>query len=179
VSTQSEIQRLNAAKVDLAAAIESRGISVPDGVTIDVYANLVRQIMGPEMYLDKLTYDPNGVGKNIYAEILKNPPTYTAMYTLDGWTDATPEQKANGFNFQQTVALQKDQNDFPDVTPASRFLPMAGVHKTGLYETDKVLQNSLNTVVDGVSSVSGTGQITTLVVEKPASDVPVTFSILP
>lgn len=44
MSIQSEIDRINQAKTDLAAAIESKGVTVPHNTTINVYPGLVQQI---------------------------------------------------------------------------------------------------------------------------------------
>ena len=44
MSIQSEIDRINQAKTDLAAAIESKGVIVPPNTTINVYPGLVQQI---------------------------------------------------------------------------------------------------------------------------------------
>lgn len=44
MSIQSEIDRINQAKTDLAAAIESKGVTVPPNTTINVYPGLVQQI---------------------------------------------------------------------------------------------------------------------------------------
>lgn len=44
MSVQSEIERLNAAKTSLAAAIEGRGVEVPDEAGLDDYAALVDKI---------------------------------------------------------------------------------------------------------------------------------------
>ena len=44
MSIQSEIERINQAKTDLATAIESKGVTVPPNTTINVYPGLVQQI---------------------------------------------------------------------------------------------------------------------------------------
>ena len=44
MSIQSEIDRINQAKTDLATAIESKGVTVPPNTTINVYPSLVQQI---------------------------------------------------------------------------------------------------------------------------------------
>ena len=47
MSIESEIQRLNEAKTDLASAIEEYGVSVASDATLDEYGNLVRSISIP------------------------------------------------------------------------------------------------------------------------------------
>lgn len=50
MSVSSELSRLQAAKADLAAALTEKGVAVPDGSTLEVFGNLVRQIKtGPSV----------------------------------------------------------------------------------------------------------------------------------
>ena len=44
MSVSSELSRLQAAKADLAAALAEKGVSVPEGSTLDAFGNLVRQV---------------------------------------------------------------------------------------------------------------------------------------
>lgn len=44
MSIQTQVQRLETAKADLAEALEAKGVTVPDGSTLDEYAQLVDQI---------------------------------------------------------------------------------------------------------------------------------------
>ena len=44
MSIFSELSRLQAAKADLAAALAEKGVSVPEGSTLDAFGNLVRQV---------------------------------------------------------------------------------------------------------------------------------------
>ena len=44
MSIQSQVQRLETAKAELAAALEAKGVPVPKGSTLDKYAPLVEQI---------------------------------------------------------------------------------------------------------------------------------------
>lgn len=46
MSIRTQIQRLEAAKSELAAALEAKGVPVPQGSTLDQYAPLVGQIKG-------------------------------------------------------------------------------------------------------------------------------------
>jgi len=48
MSIATEISRLQTAKANIKAAIESRGVSVPSGATLDTYANLISSI--PDRY---------------------------------------------------------------------------------------------------------------------------------
>lgn len=124
----------------------------------------------------KTTYDPRGKGKDIFAEISANAPMYTALYTLDGWTEADEDAKGKGYAYQQTVTLTPDDPDAPTVTAESKFRPEIGSPKTGVAETDDILKDALNIIADGVTTVEG-GTVTTLVREKPASDIPVVWTL--
>lgn len=44
MSIFSELSRLQAAKADLTAALAEKGVSVPEGSTLDAFGNLVRQV---------------------------------------------------------------------------------------------------------------------------------------
>lgn len=48
MSIQSELSRLSNAKSEIKAAIESKGVQVPNSATLDEYGNLIRQIPGIE-----------------------------------------------------------------------------------------------------------------------------------
>lgn len=122
------------------------------------------------------TYDPKGIRKDIYKVIAANAPMYTALYTLDGWVDAAEDAKGKGYNFTQTVTLTPDDPDAPTVTASSKFLPQMGTPKTGVAETDSILREALNIISGGVST-TGSGTVTTLVQEKPTTDLPVVWTL--
>ena len=44
MSVSSELTRLQAAKADIAAALAEKGVSVPQGSTLDAFGDLVRQV---------------------------------------------------------------------------------------------------------------------------------------
>ena len=50
MSIQSEITRLNNAKQDIAAAIESKGVSVPSDLNIDDYAAKINEIVAADIF---------------------------------------------------------------------------------------------------------------------------------
>lgn len=122
------------------------------------------------------TYDPDGVGKDIYKVIAATSPRYLATYTIDGWVDADENAKSKGYNFSQTVMLTALDAKAPAVTDASEFLPEIGTHKTGVAETDSILREALNIISGGVST-TGDGTVTTLVQEKPTTDIPVVWML--
>lgn len=104
------------------------------------------------------------------------PWQYTALYLLDAWVDADEDAKSKGYAYQQTVALTPDDPDAPTVTSDSKFRPEIGSPKTGVAETDDVLKEALNIIADGVST-TGAGTVTTLVQEKPTTDIPVVWTL--
>ena len=124
----------------------------------------------------KSTYDPQGKSKDIFKSIDANAPMYTALYTLDGWTEADEDANGKGYAYQQTVTLTPDDPDAPTVTADSKFLPQMGTPKTGVAETDDILKEALNIIADGVTN-AGAGTVTTLVKEKPTTDVPVVWML--
>lgn len=172
MSIASEVERLESAKSDLKSALESKGVAVPEGAKLDAFPALVQQLGNGDML--KSVYDPQGENKDIFKTIYANAPMYTALYRLDDWVDADEDAKSKGYAYQQTVALTPDDPKSPTVTEKRKFLPQMGTPKTGVVETDEILKESLNIIADGVTTV-GTGTVTTLVQEKPVSDIPVVW----
>lgn len=124
----------------------------------------------------KTTYDPRGKGKDIFAEISANAPMYTALYILDGWTEADEDAKGKGYAYQQTVTLTPDDPDAPTVTADSVFVTGCSYLPTGVVATDEVLDEALAAINAGYTT-SGAGTVTTLVMDKPAADIPVRWAI--
>lgn len=124
----------------------------------------------------KSTYDTEGIGKDIYKTIRANAPLYTALYRLDDWTEADGDAKGKGYAYQQTVALTPDDPKAPTVTEDSKFLPQMGTPKTGVVETDEILKEALTIIADGYTT-AGAGTVTTLVKEKPTTDIPVVWTL--
>lgn len=104
------------------------------------------------------------------------PWQYTALYQLDNWAESDEDSKSKGYVYQQTVPLTADDARAPTCTEDSKFLPQIGTPKTGVPETDAVLQTALNSIYTGMTTV-GAGTVTTLVREKPASDIPVVWML--
>lgn len=101
---------------------------------------------------------------------------YTATYDLDGWTEADEDAKGKGYAYQQTVALTPDDPDAPTVTADSVFATGCSYLPTGVVATDEVLDEALAAINAGYTT-SGAGTVTTLVVDKPAADIPVRWAI--
>ena len=174
MSIASEVERLESAKSDLKTALESKGVAVPEGAKLDEFPALVRQLGNGDM--QRSVYDPQNKAKDIFKTISANAPMYTALYTLDGWVEADEDANGKGYAYQQTVTLAPDDPDAPTVTADSKFLPQMGTPKTGVAETDDVLKGALNIIADGVTN-AGAGTVTTLVKEKPTTDIPVVWML--
>lgn len=106
----------------------------------------------------------------------KIAPLYTATYTVDGWTDASKDEKANGYMFKQVVTLTKDVESSPDVTADSTFMTVGACESSGVLATDQTLLEALGIINAGFTT-SGTNNVTTLVEKKPASDISVKWAI--
>lgn len=101
---------------------------------------------------------------------------YTAIYTIDGWVASDEESTANGYPWTQTVQVSSDDPAAPNVTADSKFRPDIGSPKTGVASTDDVLKRALTIIADGVTT-TGAGTVTTLVREKPTTDIPVVWTL--
>lgn len=101
---------------------------------------------------------------------------YTATYTLDGWTESDEESTANGYPWTQTVQAVPNDPFAPPVTENSKFNLSIGAPHTGVAETDNILRDSLAVIADGIT-VTGNGTFTTVVQEKPLTDIPVVWDI--
>ena len=106
----------------------------------------------------------------------KIAPLYTATYTVDGWTDASESEQANGYMFKQVVTLTKDVESSPDVTADSTFMTVGACESSGVLATDQTLLEALGIINAGFTT-SGTNNVTTLVAKKPASDISVKWAI--
>lgn len=163
--------------VEIGAGDMSMSVYDPDMLKKPIYQAIAEAIEAlKKLVLDKEHYDPRGKGKDIFAEISANAPMYTALYTLDGWTEAEEDAKGKGYAYQQTVTLTPDDPDAPTVTSESKFRPEIGSPKTGVAETDDILKEALTVIADGVTS-TGAGTVTTLVREKPTTDIPVVWTL--
>ena len=101
---------------------------------------------------------------------------YTAIYTIDGWAATDGEDLTNGYNWKQTVTLTPDDPKAPAVTEDSVFVTGCSYLPTGVVATDEVLDEALAAINAGYTT-SGVGTVTTLVVDKPAADIPVRWAI--
>lgn len=109
------------------------------------------------------------VAGNLLTKIRAVANVYAATLPLDGWGDASTEEKAQGYNYKQTVAIASDNALAPPVTADSTFLTGVFYYPTQVKATDEVLDEVLNLINKGVTT-SGDGTVTVLVEEKPEAD---------
>lgn len=119
--------------------------------------------------MQKTMYDPRRFGRDIFGDIKYQ---YTALYNLDDWEDSGDPD----YPYSQTVKLSPESEWAPPVTESSVFCIGVGTHKTGVMETDRRLKDSLNAIVYGLNSI-GAGNVTTKVINKPTTDIPVVWVI--
>lgn len=123
---------------------------------------------GTEMML-KAVYDPREFARDIFGDISYQ---YTALYKLDDWMDSgNPD-----YPYTQTVTLTSEIEGAPTVTENSKFYAEIGSPKTGIAETDDALRDALTVIAEGTTT-SGAGTVTTLVREKPTTDIPVVWTL--
>lgn len=92
MSIQSELSRLQKAKEDLKAALEDKGVAVPEETTLDGYGALVASISGGLRTIASGSVDDSGTNVRIavpegavYLGLLPNDtPTVQALVSLDG-----------------------------------------------------------------------------------------------
>lgn len=166
MSIASEVERLESAKSDLKTALESKGVAVPEGATLDHYPALVGQIpqIDPEDYYTK------SQTKSLVSW------QYSAIYDLDNWVASSSNDQGNGYPWSQTVTLTPLDPQAPAITADSVFEPQIGTPKTDAAETNEILKEALNIIADGVTT-TGAGTVTTLVREKPTTDIPVVWTL--
>ena len=166
--TKAETDRLIDEKVaDIGSADMNKATYDPQNKEQDIFA-YADQKMSPA------TYDPKGRKTDVFAYAGAVAPLYTATYLLDGWV-ATSK---NGYNWQQTVTLAPDGNEAPAMNADSVFLTVGGFLPTGVASTDDALADSMACINAGYTTC-GNGTVTTLVVDKPDTDISVRWSIRP
>ena len=136
-------------------------------------------------------YDPTGQGRDIFAaaESAKNSAImasaksmagisamYTATLTLDGWEACSGIDLTNGYLYKQTATLTPDNSAAPAVTADSTFVSGVQFTPTGVAATDETLADVLNIINDG-RTVSGAGNVTVYVTEKPAAEIHARWAI--
>jgi len=170
MSIQSEIDRLALAKDDLADAITSKGVTVPQGAKLDSYPALVLQIETGDML--KSVYDPQDRSTDIFAAVDAAAAKYEATLTYSGWSSASYSEQQQGYQYAQEATLTALTPDAPTTTASSIFLSPCSREPVGVPETDAVLDEAMALINSGgvVSTLNG-GRIRAVVQEKPTADV--------
>lgn len=124
----------------------------------------------------RATYDPQGRQSDIFKAIDGTAALYTATLTLDGWEACSGTDLTNGYLYKQTAALTPDNSAAPAVTADSTFVSGVQFTPTGVAATDETLADVLNIINDG-RTVSGAGNVTVYVTEKPAAEIHARWAI--
>lgn len=124
----------------------------------------------------RATYDPQGRQSDIFKAIDGTAALYTATLTLDGWEACSGTDLTNGYLYKQTATLTPDNSAAPAVTADSTFVSGVQFTPTGVAATDETLADVLNIINDG-RTVSGAGNVTVYVTEKPTADIHARWAI--
>lgn len=124
----------------------------------------------------RATYDPQGRKSDIFKAIDGTASLYTATLTLDGWEACSGTDLTNGYLYKQTATLTPDNSAAPAVTADSTFVSGVQFTPTGVAATDETLADVLNIINDG-RTVSGAGNVTVYVTEKPTADIHARWAI--
>lgn len=122
------------------------------------------------------TYDPQGRRTDIFKAIDGTAALYTATLTLDGWESCSGTDLTNGYLYKQTATLTPDNSAAPAVTADSTFVSGVQFTPTGVAATDETLADVLNIINDG-RTVSGAGNVTVYVTEKPTAEIHARWAI--
>ena len=124
----------------------------------------------------RATYDPQGRQSDIFKAIDGTAALYTATLTLDGWEACSGTDLTNGYLYKQTATLTPDNSAAPAVTADSTFVSGVQFTPTGVAATDETLADVLNIINDG-RTVSGAGNVTVYVTEKPTAEIHARWAI--
>ena len=171
MSVQSEIDRIAAARDDIAAAITEQGVPAPAGTKLAALAGLVRQIAGKVLSVCGKTPDSAGnialaagdVGAaaagHTHAAL---PYRYKAALLADAWAGSGP--------YTQTAALAALDAGAPAVQAGSAMASGPLCEQTGVQATNEALLAALGIVNAGTAAL-GAGQVSVTVFERPAADI--------
>lgn len=124
----------------------------------------------------RATYDPQDRQSDIFKAIDGTAALYTATLTLDGWEACSGTDLTNGYLYKQTATLTPDNSAAPAVTADSTFVSGVQFTTTGVAATDETLADVLNIINDG-RTVSGAGNVTVYVTEKPTAEIHARWAI--
>ena len=136
----------------------------------------LNQLQAGTATMRRATYDPQGRQSDIFKAIDSTAALYTATLTLDGWETCTGTDLTNGYLYKQTATLTPDNSAAPAVTADSTFVSGVQFTPTGVAATDETLADVLNIINDG-RTVSGAGNVTVYVTEKPTAEIHARWAI--
>lgn len=155
-------EAINQKIVDIGGGDMQQAVYDPTGQRKDIFAEIAKAMRAS-------VYDPRSFARDIFGDIGYQ---YTALYTIDGWTDSGVAD----YPYTQTVALTPEIDGAPTITENSRFYAEIGSPKTGVAETDDALKDALSIIADGTTT-TGACNVTTMVREKPTTDIPVVWTL--
>ena len=108
MSIQTELTRITNAKAAVKAAIEGKGVTVPDATLLDGMASLIESIEagGGAMYTGSITPSETRDAEHTVIHNLGVVPNFAAMYALDDDTSVTDRTY-----LKARVAFCSDVND--------------------------------------------------------------------
>ncbi len=173
--------------VDIGSGDMAKNVYDPNHKELPIYSyiddaagNLQTQIDNQQTQIDakmlRATYDPQGRESDIFAAIDGTAAMYTAKLTLDDWTACTGTDLTNGYAYQQTATLTKDNSNAPTVTANSTFVSGVTFTPTGVVTTDETLAEVL-AIINAGKTVSGAGNVTVYVTEKPTAEINARWAI--
>ena len=128
MSIQTELTRITNAKAAVKAAIEGKGVTVPDGTLLDGMAPLIESIEagGGAMYTGSITPSKTMEAEYTVRHNLGVVPNFAAMYALDDDTSVTDRAY-----LKARVAFCSDVNDKTTICGGNTYRRQDGT----LYET--------------------------------------------
>lgn len=157
---------INKKVVEIGASDMTQAVYDPTGQRKDIFATAML----------RATYDPQGRQSDIFKAIDGTAALYTATLTLDGWEACSGTDLTNGYLYKQTATLTPDNSAAPAVTADSTFVSGVQFTPTGVAATDETLADVLNIINDG-RTVSGAGNVTVYVTEKPTAEIHARWAI--
>lgn len=161
---------------DTIDAIDTRVMQAAFEAFLTQIETELKQLHAGTATMLQATYDPQGRQSDIFKAIDGTAALYTATLTLDGWEACSGTDLTNGYLYKQTAALTPDNSAAPAVTADSTFVSGVQFTPTGVAATDETLADVLNIINDG-RTVSGAGNVTVYVTEKPTAEIHARWAI--